>query len=197
MKKTLSLIGLASASALLLVGCGGEKNVKPQEAAFVQHCEYQAGIRAPEWYCNPNIEGGIAAIGEAKPNVARDMNMQRTVAMGAARDELARQTEVKVKNMLESWTRTTGAGDAQTYEANIANVSKQVSSVTLQGSKQLNRFVTPDGTLVLLVGMSDQAQIKDNIKSSLKNEDALWQQFQSQKAQEAVDAEIEKAFGSK
>jgi hypothetical protein len=125
------------------------------------------------------------------------MNMQRTVAMGAARDELARQTEVKVKNMLESWTRTTGAGDAQTYEANIANVSKQVSSVTLQGSKQLNRFVTPDGTLVLLVGMSDQAQIKDNIKSSLKNEDALWQQFQSQKAQEAVDAEIEKAFGSK
>jgi hypothetical protein len=122
--------------------------------------------------------------------------MQRTVAMGAARDELARQMEVKVKNMLESWTRTTGAGDAQTYEANIANVSRQVSNTTLQGSKQLNRWVTPDGTLVLLVGMSDAAQIKDNIKTSLRNEDALWQQFQSKQAQDSLDAEISKAFGN-
>lgn len=195
MKKSLTILGAATASVFLLAGCGGNKNVQP-EPAFVQHCEYTTGVRAPEWYCNPNIEGGIAAIGESKPNAARDNNMQRTVAMGAARDELARQMEVKVKNMLESWTRTTGAGDAQTYEANIANVSRQVSNTTLQGSKQLNRWVTPDGTLVLLVGMSDAAQIKDNIKTSLRNEDALWQQFQSKQAQDSLDAEISKAFGN-
>jgi hypothetical protein len=195
MKKSLTILGAATASVFLLAGCGGKKNVQP-EPAFVQHCEYTAGVRAPEWYCNPNIEGGIAAIGEAKPNAARDNNMQRTVAMGAARDELARQMEVKVKNMLESWSRTTGAGEAQTYEANIASVSRQVSSSTLQGSKQLNRWMTPDGTLVVLVGMSDTAQIKDNIKTSLKNEDALWQQFQSKQAQDALDAEIAKEFGN-
>ncbi|WP_044412474.1 LPP20 family lipoprotein [Thiomicrospira microaerophila] len=192
MKKQLPLILALSSSLLMLGGCSN-KSTKG-EAAFAQQCEYTPGVRAPAWYCNPEMEGGIAAVGEAKINPAADNNMQRTIAMGAARDELARQMEVKVKNMLESWTRTTGAGDAQTYEANIANVSRQVANTTLLGSRQLNRWVAPDGTLVVLVGMFDQAQIKSNIKTSLRNEDALWQQFQSKQAQDALDAEIARQF---
>lgn len=63
--------------------------------------------------------------------------------MANARDDLARQMEVQVKNMLENWTRTTGVGEDQTYEANIANVSRQVANQTLVGSTQIARWVAP------------------------------------------------------
>lgn len=197
MKKTIKFAGLTIASVFLLAGCSSKpaKEKAPEEAAFAQHCEYATGVRAPQWYCDPSMEGGIAAVGEAKPNPAGDRNLQRTVAMGNARDELARQMELQVKNMLENWARTTGTGDAQTYEANIENVSRQVSQQTLQGSTQIGRWVAPDGTLVLLVGMREQTKIEQNIKTSLRNENALWQQFQSKQALDSLDQEIAKTFG--
>ncbi|WFE69373.1 LPP20 family lipoprotein [Thiomicrospira sp. R3] len=187
----LGLVGLVG--ALMLVGCAGKQ--AKLDGVMAQDCEYTAGVKAPQWYCDPHYEGGIAAVGEAAPNPAGDNNMQRTVAMANARDDLARQMEVQVKNMLENWTRTTGVGEDQTYEANIANVSRQVANQTLVGSTQIARWVAPDGTLVLLVGVKDQAQLSSAIRTSLRNEDALWQQFQSQQALDALDREIDKSFG--
>lgn len=74
-------------------------------------------------------------------------------------------------------------------------MSRQVANQTLVGSTQIARWVAPDGTLVLLVGVKDQAQLSSAIRTSLRNEDALWQQFQSQQALDALDREIDKSFG--
>lgn len=185
-------------ASLLLAACGGKSApvvvAPPQEDIFVEHCEYRAGERAPEWYCSPDIEGGIAAIGEAKPNAGNDSNFQRSEAMANARDALARQMEVKVDNMFKNFAQTTGGGDDATYDKATSNVSRQVASETLKGSRQLKRWVAKDGTLVLLVGMSDSTEVIDNIRSSLRNEKALWQQFQAQKAQDELDEYLEKNF---
>ena len=190
MKLTNSYLSLAAAS-LLLVGCASKA---PQNDNFVEHCEYRAGERAPEWFCSPDVEGGLAAIGEAKPNAGNDSNFQRTEAMANARDALASQMQVKVSTMFKNFVATTGTGDTSTYDKASENVSRQIASETLRGSKQLKRWVAKDGTLVLLVGVSDSNPIIDSIRSSLRNEQALWQKFQGQKAQEELDAYLEKEF---
>ncbi len=190
-KNILSLSALALSFALL-AGCGG--NAATNAPQFVEHCEYTTGIQAPEWYCSPEIEGGIAAVGVAKPNAARDQNMQRTMALANGRDELARQTALKVQNLLTNWSRATGEGDAQTYEANFENVSRQVSQQTLEGSRQIKRWVAPNGDLVLLVGVTEADRIKNTVKTSLRNEEALWQQFQSKQALDELDKQMDSAF---
>ncbi|WP_027848983.1 LPP20 family lipoprotein [Marinospirillum minutulum] len=198
MKKNIFSLSALAFTFAVMAGCGdkqvAQQPTEPVKPTFVEHCEYKPGIQAPEWYCSPNIEGGLAAVGEAKPNVARDNNMQRTMAMANARDALARQTQVKVQNLLTNWSRATGAGENQTYEANFENVSRQVSQQTLEGSRQLKRWLTPDGTLVLLVGVSDSASVKEGLKTSLKNEEALWQQFQSKQALEELDKQMDAEF---
>ncbi|GLR63488.1 LPP20 family lipoprotein [Marinospirillum insulare] len=196
MKKNILSLSALTLTFAVMTGCGGKEVVEqqPVQPTFVEHCEYAPGIQAPEWYCNPSIEGGMAAIGEAKPNVANDNNMQRTMAMANARDALARQTQVKVQNLLTNWSRATGAGEDQTYEANFENISRQVSKQTLEGSRQLKRWVAPDRTLILLVGVEDSASIKNGLKTSLKNEEALWQQFQSKQSLEELDKQMDAEF---
>lgn len=196
MKKNIFSLSAIALTFAVMAGCGGKEAIieQPVEPAFIEHCEYKTGVRAPEWYCDPNIEGGMAAVGEAKPNVARDNNMQRTMAMANGRDALARQTQVKVQNLLTNWSRATGADENQTYEANFENVSRQVSQQTLEGSRQLKRWLAPDGTLVLLVGMSDSDAIKEGLKTSLRNEQALWQQFQSKQALDELDKQMDEEF---
>ncbi len=193
MKKNIFTLSAAAVTFALMTGCvGGTAGVK--ESTFVEHCEYRTGIQAPEWYCNPTIEGGMAAVGEAKTNVAKDNNMQRTMALANGRDELSRQTQVKVQNLLTNWSRATGAGDDQTYEANFENVSRQVSQQTLEGSRQLKRWIAPDGSLVLLIGVTDSAAIKDSVKTSLRNEEALWQQFQAKQSLDELDKQLDASF---
>lgn len=187
-----------AAASLLLAACSSKPEVvapAPVEDIFVEHCEYRTGIRAPEWYCAPDVEGAIAAIGEAKTNAANDSNFQRMEALANGRDSLAMQMEVKVSTMFKSFAQTTGAGDDATYDKATSSVSRQIASETLKGSKQLKRWVAPDGTLVVLVGMSDANPVIDNIRSSIKSEKALWQQFQAQKAQDELDMYLEKEFG--
>jgi len=198
MKKNIFSLSAMAFTLAVLAGCGdkevAQQPVEPAKPAFVEHCEYSAGIQAPEWYCSPDIEGGLAAVGEAKPNAARDNNMQRTMALANGRDALARQVQVKVQNLLTNWSRATGAGEAQTYEANFENISRQVAQQTLQGSRQLKRWLAPDGTLVLLVGISDIEAVKSGINTSLRNEQALWQQFQNKQALEELDKHMNTEF---
>lgn len=197
MKKNIFSLSAIAVTFAVMTGCGGkevaQQPIEPVKPSFVEHCEY-SGIQAPEWVCSPDIEGGMAAVGEAKPNVARDNNMQRTMAMANARDALARQTQVKVQNLLEKWSRATGADENQTYEANFEDVSRQVANQTLEGSRQLKRWLAPDGTLVLLVGISNLDPIKEGIKTSLNNDKALHQQWNADKGQNKLKDAIKEEF---
>ncbi|SFX81057.1 LPP20 family lipoprotein [Marinospirillum alkaliphilum] len=198
MKPALKVMAVAGLSALFLAGCSSkttEPSAHVAQPAPVQQCEHGPGVPAPMWVCNPFMEGGMAAIGEGRPNPANDRNLQRRQAVANARQSLAEEMSVKVQGMLTDWVRSTGAGSGQTYESNIENVTRQVADQTLQGSRQMNQWFAPDGTLVVLVGMPEQQQIGDNIRSSLRNDEALYQQFSSKQALEALDARINQEFG--
>jgi hypothetical protein len=188
---TLKKVGVATAiSAVLLTGCGSSKPApKPQ----AQGCNL-AGPNSPMWICIPEVEGGVAAVGSAEKSGA-GLSFQRQEAIANARDELARQLSLKVKNMFKNFTQTTGVGDAQTVDKVASNVSKQVASQTLNGSKVINMYQANDGRLFVMVAIkadSVKAATRAAAKSSLKNDKALWQQFQAKKAGAELDAAVDK-----
>lgn len=187
MKKTLILTGVVAAT-LLLTGCGKKEPAKPNF-----NCQ-QAGVKAPEWTCTPVIGDNIVGLGTAKNNIANDYGMQLEEAEANGRTSIARRLETQVKTLMKNWTRVTGAGASQAYEKNVESVSKQTANQSLRNSRVLKSWKNPkDGTLFVLMGV-DKGSTKENFKTSLRNEEALWQQFQSKKAMEELDKEFEKEF---
>jgi len=191
MKKVLATTALAFS----LIGLTGCVNSQPDvEACMVD------GKQAPSWVCDggTTMEGGLFAVGSAEKSPLGP-SFQRTEAAAAARDALSRQISLKVKNMFKQFQATTGIGDAQTAEKATQNVSKQVSATTLAGSKVMKVWISPKGTMYALVGMPDpkavQEQVKQATKTSLKNDQALWQKFLAQKADKDLDAAVDKEFG--
>jgi hypothetical protein len=197
MKRTiLSISAAALLAATMFTGCaGGQPEVKEEKADF--RCR-QDGVLAPDFTCDPFAEGSIVALGVAKMNAGGDKAFQRTEAMASARDALARQIEVKVSNLFKSFKATTGSGADATFDKSSSDVSKQLASQTLSGSKQIGRSWRHPETneLFIMVGISNEPvkeKMEDAIKTSFKNDKALYQKFLAAKADGELDKELEKA----
>ena len=188
MIKTISTIALAGLLAATITGCG-EQPKPAEEASFA--CK-QEGTLAPKWTCVPMVEGAYAGVGVAKKSAA-GMGHMRRVALANGRSDLAQQIKSQVKDKVETFTRTTGNGDAETVDQVTTAVSKQVAKVDLQGSKGVDAWTAPSGTLYMLVTVPSSSineEVKDTIKTSFKSDNALWQQFKSKQALESLDREF-------
>lgn len=191
MIKKSALLLLIASGLLFFNGCGTTKDKKasPVKAELAD---------APKWVLHPEFKGRLAAVGSAKMSKA-GLQFTRTNALANGRDELARQMNLKVKNLVKNFTQSTGIGDDETVDKVTSNVSKQVVNETLVGSKQQDLWISPANELYILVVADPDAAaeaVKQSIQSSYKNDNALWQQFQSKKAHEDLDREIEKEFGA-
>jgi len=194
MKKIITNSILATVIAgTLFTGCGSSNKVAP-EADF--RCK-QDGVLAPKWTCNPYSKGSIAAVGIAKMNAGNDKSMQRSEAMADGRDALASQISTKVSNLFKSYKGTTGSGNAATFDASSSKVSKQLASQTLNGSRSIDSWKNPKtNELYLLVTVSNEPvkrTMDKAIKTSFKNDNAMYQKFLASQADGQLDAELEKA----
>jgi hypothetical protein len=190
MVKSLTSLAVAGLIATLITGCGGE-TAKPaqQEPDFRCH---QENVLAPKWTCTPFVDGAIAEVGSA-PRTAAGVSMQRRIALANARSNLAQQIETQVKDKVETFTRSTGIGAGEAVDSVATAVSKQVAKVTLRGSKQVDAWEAPSGTLYVLVAVPEKVvneAAKNAVKTSFKNVQALWQQFQSKQALESLEKEF-------
>jgi len=191
MNKFVGSLVLATALAATFVGCSS-KEVEPKKATF--ECQ-QDGVSAPEWTCNPSVgaEGTITELGSA-PYSKLGAGFTRREALANARSNLAQQIESLVKDKVETFSRSTGVGAAEVADKVSTQVSKQVAKTSLKGSKQINFWQNPQNkTIYILVGMDESAmneEIKNSVKSSYKNDNALWQQFQSKNALESLEKEF-------
>ncbi len=170
---------------LVVFSVGCSKEAKPEIE----------GTLAPSWIKKPTVEDAIAEVGSA-PKSAAGIGFQRRIALANARSNLAQQVETLVKDKVETFTRTTGIAKAETVDRVATTVSKQVAKVTLRGSKQVDSWRSPSGTFYVLVAIPNKeinAAAKDAVKTSFKNDEALWQQFKSKQAFE----ELEKEFPTK
>ena len=191
--KSLSVAAIAS---LLLAGCA-EQSAQPKKEVADFRCR-QDGVLAPQWTCDPYVEGSIVALGVAKMNTGNDKSMQRTEAMASARDALARQIAVKVSNLFKSFKATTGSGADATFDKATSDVSKQLASQTLSGSRQVGSSWRNPNTneLFIMVGISNdpvKAKIEKAVKTSFKNDKAMYQKFLALKADGELDKELEKS----
>ncbi len=195
MIKTLSTIALAGIIAATITGCGGTPAPKVEKQETADFRCRKGDQLAPEWTCNPNVEGAAYAglgIGES-----RNESMRRKIAIANGRQSLAMQIQTKVKAKMEAFTRSTGNGTAETIDTVSTSVSKQTAQVALEGSKAIKSWTAKTGTLYVLVTVPEKtvnAGVKNAVKaavnSSRSNDDALWQQFQSKQALDSLDKEF-------
>ena len=109
------------------------------------------------------------------------------------RSDLAQQIQTQVKDKVEGFTRATGNGSAETVDKVTTAVTKQVAKVDLKSSKMVNMWQAPSGAIYMLVTVPQSEvnkEVKDAVKTSFKNDEALWQQFQAKQALEQLDKEF-------
>jgi len=194
MKINLLKIASTAVIAMLLTGCFGDKNPEKQDSADFR-CK-QDGQLAPKWTCNPYKEGSIVGLGVAPKNAGNDLGFQRAEAVAEGRDALVTQISVKVSTLFKSYKATTGAEADATFDKSNSKVSKQLASETLIGSRAIESWTSDNGTLYLLVALNSEpvkVEMENAVKTSFKNDKAMYQKFLASKAQGELDAELEKA----
>jgi hypothetical protein len=181
---------LAIAAAVgLMAGCAGTGSKEMVDCTFPDAPD----TAAPGWVCDEPVEGvEVSAVGSATKSGAGHSFMKQMAATDA-RVQLAQQMRVHVKNMIKQYVETTGAADSETVDKVNTSVTKQITKETLIGSRVYKTKTSPTGTLYVLVGLDKSNAIQvtqDALKTSMNNDQALWQQFKASKAQDELAAEI-------
>ncbi|MDD2780072.1 hypothetical protein [Sulfuricurvum sp.] len=151
----------------------------------------------PQWYQEPTVLGDkYAASGSAKPNKGGDVELQKIEAAAVARAELARQMDIRVKDMFKRASQELGMGEDQTLDYALQYATKQITDVTLKQSQQKKLFLDSKSgilyTLYVLDASSFDKEIKKNVHSSFNNQDALWQKFQATEVWKELESDESK-----
>jgi hypothetical protein len=119
----------------------------------------------------------------------------KQMAATSARVQLAQRMRVNVQNMIKQYAETTGAASAETVDMVNTSVTKQITDESLVGTKIIKTRSSPTGRLYVLIAMDPESVQKATeaaIRTSMNNDQALWQQFKAQKGQEELAADIAK-----
>lgn len=187
---------LMSVVALGLAACGGAPT-KDAPKKVAADCTFPSSPNdaAPDWVCTGSAEGvEVSAVGSEKI-VSGETDFAQTMAIASARAKLASQMKVQVAGMVKKYLETTGSGDAATVDKVNTSVTKQITNETLVGSRMFKSRTSPDGTVYVLVGLDEksvQKAAETAVKTSMGNDQALWQQFKASKAQDEMAADIAK-----
>lgn len=188
--KNIAFFFICAALATILAACGGKKEV-------VADCVFPDAPErsAPPWICDEPVEGvELAAVGSAdKSGAGHDFMKQ--MAATSARVQLAQRMQVHVQNMIKQYVETTGAASSETVDKVNTLVTKQITNETLVGTRIFKTRTSPNGHLYVLLGMDDgslRSATEKALRTSMKNDAALWQQFKAQKGQDELAAEIAK-----
>ena len=187
---------LMSAIAFGLSACGSNPP-KEEPKAKVADCTYPSSPNdaAPDWVCTGTLEGVEVSAQGSEKIVGGEIDFAQTMAIASARTKLAAQLKTHVTASVKKYMETTGAGNSATVDKVNTSVTKQITDATLVGSRMFKSKTSPDGTIYVLVGMDEKAVQKATetaVKTSMGNDQALWQQFKASKAQDELAADIAK-----
>lgn len=176
---------------LLLAACGKEQP-SPSVAADCVYPDVPEQV-APGWVCDAPIAGvELSAVGYATKSAA-GVSFMKQMAVADARVQLAQIFKVHVNNMVKQYVEVTGSADTETVDKVNTSVSKLITSETLVGSRLFKSKASPAGGLYVVVGLDNahvQKAAEDSLKTSMKNDAALWQQFKAEKGQDELAADI-------
>ncbi len=148
---------------------------------------------APFWVCDQPVDGlAVHAVGVAEKSAA-GYSFMKNMAATDARVQLAQRMQVHVNNMVKQYAETTGAADTETVDKVNTSVTKQITEQSLLGTKIYKIANSPNGDLYVLLGMDENATAEATqkaLRTSMRNDAALWQQFKAQQAQDELAASI-------
>lgn len=198
--KLLPILAIAS-SVILLSACGSNKKTpepsSPSTPQVVADCTFPdaPNTAAPGWICDEPVASlAISATGSAETTQA-GLDFQKQMAAANARLALAQVMQVSVNGLVKQYAETTGAASAETVDRVNSVVQKQLTSENLVGSRVFKSRTSPNKTLYVLVGFDEAAfktATKNALKTSMKNDEAAWQQFRAEKGFNELAEEIAK-----
>jgi len=189
MKNTFKIATALTVSAIL-AACGSS----PDSAEALNK-------NIPEWVLNPVLEDGLAS--SVCVTSSGHMSTDKAQAASLARVELAQQINTRVKALDKTYQERIDVDDKAQVGSTFTSVSKQLTNQSLTGARVIKtayaNFNGKDQLCVLTaLGSSSTKELFDNIiKESERNlnidqERILYQEFKAQKAQEELEAELDK-----
>lgn len=176
----------------VLTGCQSTSSVDDLQSLA---CFYPdaPSEEAPKWVCGVTPSGlAISAAGYAKKNIA-GISVMNDISANDARVNIGRQFETNVQSIIK--TATTSSTDTKTEGVSeevteyFENVTKSISSTTLNNSKIITKRTSPVGGLYTLVGM-EQADFDRTFNKVLAKAEAkdaeLWGKFSNKKTAEEL-----------
>jgi hypothetical protein len=142
----------------------------------------------PEWINDFAPEDSLWGIGSARQS---SDSMSMTTAEARARTSIARQLNTKVDAMFTDYMRDAGTVGSQTALSLQEDVSRQITSMQLNGARPLKRWKAPDNTwwCLLEYKISDA---KAAMVSVFDSEAARYTEFKAEEALRMLDAQLAK-----
>jgi hypothetical protein len=189
--KNLLKLSTTLAITAVLAACGS-----------TQKSAEELNANIPDWVLNPVIEDGIAS-SVCVPSSGH-MSTDKAQATALSRTELAQQINTRVKALDKTYQERVDVDGQAAVGNTFTSVSKQLTNQSLVGARVIKTsYANFDGKNQLCVltalGSSSTKELFDNIiKESERNlsidqEKVLYQEFKAQKAQEELEAELQKA----
>ncbi|MFN3135485.1 MAG: LPP20 family lipoprotein [Candidatus Kryptonium sp.] len=178
---------LIFAVALFVAGCGGAKErVAVPEAA-------PAWVNTP-----PTAVDAIYAVGAA--NVGANPVLARNKAADAARQELGRIIQVKVKSLLDNFMQEhqefINTQGTVTSEEFTRSVSRSVSQATLAGSQIVEYYYDKDNKIYYALAVLRKNDIVNEIMRSMneaqRQKKTAFVEMKADEALKLLDKELEK-----
>jgi hypothetical protein len=163
------------AAALLLVACASGPVINKRDI--------------PSFYLNPpKSKDYIYGVGEAKLST---LSLSRTTALSRARDDVARQVQVSVKNAISDYAQQAGEGKNQQTIQFVETISRQVADVTLSGVRTERIEPSSDGTVYALVSYPIANLLDAANNEFSRNDAAAFAEFKASEALKRLESEIQ------
>lgn len=167
----------------VLVGCGSNKAKQAPTPTGGQ-------VYFPSWWNNQKESDFVCSYGTA---TKASLNMSIESAKAHALQESSRYVEAKVREMTEEYQAESGVHDPQLL-ANIETVIRVSSNTTfkglLTGKTETMQENTPQGIrYTSYIQMKVPVdQINRSVSASIRNEEALYNQFKASQAFQKLDS---------
>lgn len=180
--------------AVGLTACADNvKDMPAPSPVTVANCVFPNQQSAPGWVCHEALPGlEVQATGVSEKSAAGVAFMTNR-AKADALANLVEQFKVKVSKMVKNYIGTTGMAASETVDAAASSTIKTISSQTLSSAKIFKSRIGPEGRQYILVGLDEvntRIAVEKAVKTSMKNEKALWQEFKEKQSHDEMAAGI-------
>ena len=143
----------------------------------------------PDFYLNPpTTEDAIYGVGDARMS---SLSMSRTTALSRARDDIARQVEVMVKNAITDYAQEARLENSREIINFTETVSRQLVELTLRGLKIKEVVVSKNATVYAMVEYPNSSLMAAANETFARNQSAAFAEFKAEKALEKLSAELD------